>query len=151
MSFHDPENIKDPKKEEVNNLMEPSVDDLEMWLEYQAGQLGTPMWWGELSTVPCIKDRHKFARKVRASFYVPEVHLRASPEWVYTAPPAPWVLDRGAFHPEKLVYQDVRQQPILFRIAYTRFLPHWAEKNNPLKNPDFWPWVEYVRELWQTV
>ena len=61
MSFHNPNNIKDPLKEEVSNSMEPSMDDLEMWLEFQAGQLGTPMWWEELAAVPGIKDRHKFA------------------------------------------------------------------------------------------
>ena len=127
------------------------MDDLEMWLEFQAGQLGTPAWWGELAAVPGIKDRQKFAQKIRVSFYVPEVCLRASPEQVYTAPPAPWVLDRGAFHLEKFAYQDVRQQPILLMIAYTRCLQHWAEKNNLPKNPDVCPWAEWMRELRQTV
>ena len=151
MSFHDPDNVKDPVKEEASNSMEPSVDDLEMWLEFQVGQLGTPTWWGELAAVPGIKDRHKFAQKIRASFYVPEVCLRASPEQVYTAPPAPQVLDRGTFHPEKFAYQDVRQQPILLMIAYARCLQHWVEKHNLPKNPDFCPWVECMRELQQTV
>ena len=109
VSFHDPDNIKDPVKEEASNLTEPSVDDLETWLEFQAGQLGTPAWWEELGAVPGIEDRHKFIWKIRASFYVPEVCLRVSPDQVYTAPPAPWVLDRGAFHLEKFIYQDVRQ------------------------------------------
>ena len=73
------------------------------------------------------------------------------PEWVYTAPPAPWVLDRGTFHPEKFTYQDVRQWPILLMIAYARCLQHWVEKWNLPKNPDFCPWMKCVRELWQTV
>ena len=123
MSFHDPDNIKDPVKEEASNLMEPSMDDLETWLEFQAGQLGTPAWWEELAAVPGIEDRHKFAWKIKASFYVPEVCLRVSLEWVYTAPPAPWVLDRGTFHPEKFAYQDVRQGPNLLMTAYARCLP----------------------------
>ena len=89
VSFHDPPNMKDPVKEEASSWMEPSVDDLETWLEFQAGQLGTPMWWEELAAVPDIEDRHKFARKIRASFYVPDICLRVSPEQVYTAPPAP--------------------------------------------------------------
>ena len=59
-----------------NLLAEPSVNDLEMWLEYQARQLGTPMWWGELEAIPGIADLHKFAQKIRASFYVPEVWSR---------------------------------------------------------------------------
>ena len=46
VSFYDPGNVKDPVKGETSNVMEPSMDDLEMWLEFQAGQLGTPAWWG---------------------------------------------------------------------------------------------------------
>ena len=61
MSFHDPDDIRDPRKEEASCLMEPSVDDLEMWLEFQAGQLGTLAWWEELGAMPGIEDRHKFA------------------------------------------------------------------------------------------
>ena len=44
VSFHDPANVKEPVKEEASSSTEPSVDDLETWLEYQAGQLGTPTW-----------------------------------------------------------------------------------------------------------
>ena len=46
MSFHDPGNMKDPVKGETSNATEPSMDDLETWLEFQVGQLGTPVWWG---------------------------------------------------------------------------------------------------------
>ena len=97
------------------------------------------------------EDRHKFAWKIRVSFYVPEVRLRVSPEWVYTTPPAPQVLDRGTFHPEKFTYQDMRQWLVLHTIAYARCLQHWVEKHNPPKNLDSCPWVECVRELWQTI
>ena len=41
--------------------MEPSVNNLEMWLEFQAKQLGTPAWWKELGAVPGIEDGCKFA------------------------------------------------------------------------------------------
>ena len=138
-------------KVEVSCLTEPSVDDLEMWLEFQAGKLGTPMWWEELGAVPGIEDRHKFVWKIRASFYVPEVQLRASLERGYTAPLAPWILNRGTFHLEKFAYQDVRQWPVLLTIAYARCLQHWAERHNPPRNPDFCPWAECVRELQQTM
>ena len=37
---------------------EPSINDLELWLECQAEQLGTPMWWGELEAVLGITDPH---------------------------------------------------------------------------------------------
>ena len=115
------------------------MDDLEMWLEFQAGQLGTPIWWEELGAVPGIEDRHKFMWKIRASFYVPEVWLRASPECGYTAPLAPWILNRGAFYLERFAYQDIRQQPVLLMIAYVQYLQHWVEKHNLPKNPDFLP------------
>ena len=151
VSFHKPKDIRDPIKEEVSCLMEPSIDDPETWLEFQVGQVGTPTWWEELGAVPGIEDQCKFAQKIRASFYVLEVWLRASPEWGYTAPPAPWILNRGAFHLERFTYQDVRQQPALLTIAYARCLQHWAEKHNLPRNLDFCPWVECVRELWQTV
>ena len=42
VSFHNPNNIRDPVKEEASCLTEPSVDDLETWLEFQAGWLGHP-------------------------------------------------------------------------------------------------------------
>ena len=91
--FHNTNDVNDPMKEEASCLTEPFVDNLETWLEFQAGQLGTPLWWEELRAVPGIEDRHKFAWKIRASFYVLQVWLRASPEWGYTAPPAPrfWI------------------------------------------------------------
>ena len=151
MSFHDPNDIRDPVKEEVSCSTEPSVDDLETWLKFQAGQLGTPAWWEELGAVPGIEDRGKFTQKIRASFYVLEVWLRASLEWGYTAPPVPQILDRGTFHLEKSAYLDVRQWPVLLTIAYARCLQHWEEKQNPPRNLDFCPWAECMRELWQTM
>ena len=143
MSFHDPEDKKDPIKEEASCSTEPSIDDLEMWLEFQAGQLSTPTWWEELGAMPGNEDQHK----IRASFYVPEVWLRASLEQGYTVPLAPQSLNRSTFLPERLTYQDVRQQPALLTIAYARCLQHWAEKHNLPKNQDFYPWPESMREL----
>ena len=72
MSFHVPED-EDLVMEEQNPLAKPSVDELEMWLDYQVRQLGTPMWWGELEAIPGIANLHIFAWKIRASFYVLEV------------------------------------------------------------------------------
>ena len=82
---------------------------------------------------------------------MPEVQLRASLEWGYTAPPSPHMLDRGTYHLEKFAYQDVRQRPVLLTIAYARCLQHWVEKQNLPRNPDFCPWVESMRELHQTM
>ena len=92
VSFHDPED-KDLVMEEQNPLAEPSIDELEMWLDYQARQLGTPMWWGELEAIPGIADLCKFAQKIRASFYILEVRSRMFLEERYSAPPTPHSLN----------------------------------------------------------
>ena len=87
---------------------EPSVSDVETWLEWQANQLGTL----------CLVDRtpshsrhegspQKLAWKIRASFYIPEVRMRTLLEPGYTASPTPRSLNRNAFLPEDLSYQDV--------------------------------------------
>ena len=104
--------------EEENPSVEPSVSDLETWLEYQSTQIGTPMWWKELGAVPGITNQRKFAQKIPASFYIPEVQSRMSPEEGYSVPPAPQSLNRGAYLPDNLTYQDVRWWPTLLTVAY---------------------------------
>ena len=66
-------------------------------------------------------------------------------------PPAPQSLNRGAYLPDKLAYQDVRWQPALLTVVYYWCLQHWAEKCNPLGNPDFGSLAESVRELRQAI
>ena len=66
-------------------------------------------------------------------------------------PPAPQSLNRGAYLPDKLTYQDIRWQPALLTVAYCRCLQHWVEKHNLPGNLDFCPLAESVRELRQTV
>ena len=151
VTFNDPEDEKGPAGEGAGYSTEPSVGDVETWFEFQAQQLGTPTWWEELGAIPGIKDLWKFAQKIRASFYILEVWMRVSLEQGYTVPLAPWSLNRSTFLPEKLMYQDVWQQPALLTIAYAWSLQYWVEKCNPLRNLDFCPLVESVRELWQTV
>ena len=130
---------------------EPSVNNLELWLEHQVEQLGTPTWWGELEAIPGIVDPCKFAWKIHASFYVLEVPSRMSLDQGYSAPPAPRSLNRGAFLPEKLKYQDVRWWPALLTTAYCQCLQHWVEKHNLPKSPDCYPLAESVRELSQAM
>ena len=77
--------------------------------------------------------------------------MRASIEQGYTTPPASWGLNRNAFLPEKLAYQDVQQQPAPLTIAYARSLQYWAEKLSLPRNLDFCPLAESVKELWETV
>ena len=134
-----------------DSLTEPSINDLELWLECQEEQLGTPMWWGELEAIPGITDPCRFAQKICVSFYIPEVQSRMSPGQEYSTPLAPRSLNRGAFLLEKLEYQDVRQWPALLTIAYCWCLQHWAEKRSPPKGPDCHPLAESVRELSQAM
>ena len=89
--------------------VKPTAEDLETWLEHQVGQLGTPTWWRELEAVPDIENPHKFARKIQASFYIPKVQSRMNPGQPFSTPLAPRNLNRGAFYPKGLKYQDVRQ------------------------------------------
>ena len=69
----------------------------------------------------------------------------------YTVPPTPRSLDRNAFLPDKLFYQDMQQQPALLMIAYARKLQYWAEKQSLLRSQNLHPLVESVIELQEAV
>ena len=130
---------------------EPSVSDVEIWLEWQAWQLGTPAWWSELRAIPEVKDLWKLSCKIQASFYIPEVRMRPSLEQGYTAPPASRYLNRNALLLDELSYQDIWQQPTLLTVAYARGLQYWVEKLNPPKSLDLCPLAGSVVELRETV
>ena len=142
---------KDLVMERGDSPTEPSINNLELWLEHQAKQLGTPTWWGELEAILGIMDPCKFTWKICTSFYIPEVWSRTSPGQESSTPPAPRSLNRGAFLPKRLEYQDVRWQLALLTIAYCRCLQHWAERHNLPKSLDFCPLAESVRELSQAM
>ena len=63
VTFSNPEVGKSPEGEEANCSKEPSISDVETWLEWQAWQLSTPTCWVELGAIPGTKDLHKFAQK----------------------------------------------------------------------------------------
>ena len=151
VTFRNPEVETSPKGDVEDYFMEPSVSDVEMWLEWQAWQLGTPTWWTELKAIPGIKDPWKLALKIRASFYIPEVRMRVLLEPEYTAPPAPKSLNKNAFLPDELPYQDMWQQQALLTIAYARSLQYWVEKCSPPKSLDLHPLVGSVVQLRETV
>ena len=116
--------------------MEPSILDVETWLEWQAWKLGTLAWWAELKAILGIRDHQKLARKFRVSFYIPEVRMRTIQEPEYTVPPAPRSLYRNAFLPDELSYQDVRQQPAPLMIAYASSLQYWVEQQQSTEKPE---------------
>ena len=43
------------------SMLEPSIDNYEMWLEWQAHQLDTPKWWKELVAIPNVGDPKRLA------------------------------------------------------------------------------------------
>ena len=54
-------------------LLEPSLKNYELWLEWWACQLDTPHWWAELTAIPEVGDIKKLAWKICTSFDVPVV------------------------------------------------------------------------------
>ena len=128
VSFKEPVEELNSRGSLEDHLPEPSVSDVETWLEWQAKQLGMPTWWPELKAIPGVMDPQKLAHKIQASFYILEVRMRASLGQEYTMPPAPKCLSRNAFLLDELSYQDICQQLTLLTVAYARNLQYWAEK-----------------------
>ena len=54
-------------------LPEPSINNYELWLDWQACQLDTSRWWEELTAIPEEGDLKKLTQKINASFDVPAV------------------------------------------------------------------------------
>ena len=151
VTFRNPKVETSPKRDVKDYSTEPSVLDVETWLEWQAKQLGTPTWWTELKAIPGIQDPWKLAQKIRASFYIPKVRMRTLLEPEYTVPPVLRSLDRNAFLPDELSYQDMWQQLALLMIAYARSLQYWAEKQSLPRSQNLCPLAESVIELWEAV
>ena len=128
VTFRNPKAESSSKRDTRDYSTEASVSDVETWLEWQAKQLGTPTWWMELQAIPGKRDPWKLAQKIRASFYIPEVRIRTLLEPGYTAPHTLRSLDRNAFLPGDLSYQDMQQKLALLMIVYARSLQYCAEK-----------------------
>ena len=97
VNFRNPNAEMSPKRDVEDYSMGPSVLDVEMGLEWKAWHLGTPPWWTELKAFPGIRDPWKLTQKIRASFYIPKVRMRALLEPEYTVPPTQSSLNRNAF------------------------------------------------------
>ena len=149
VTFRNPEAEMSPRRDVGDYSTEPSVLDVEMWLEWQAWQLGTPTWWTELKAIPGIRDPQKLAQKIRASFYIPQVRMRTYRNQNILHPPR--CLDRNVFLPDKLSYRDVWQQLALLMIAYARSLQYWVEKQSLPRSQNLCPLAESVVKLWEAV
>ena len=66
-------------------------------------------------------------------------------------PPASKCLDRNAFLPDELAYQDIRQQTILLTFTYARGLQYLVEELNLPESPDSHPLAGSVAELREMV
>ena len=95
-------------KSRGNCLSEPSIKDVETWIDWQAHQLDMPCWWTELTAIPGVEDPKKLTWKIQASFLIPSVRSQVFPGQGYTAPPAPKYLTQNVFLLDELSsYQDV--------------------------------------------
>ena len=88
-------------------LPEPSIRNVEVWLDLQAHLMDTPHWWVELTAIPEVEYPRKLAQKICASFLIPAVRCETFPGQEYTMPPAPKCLTRGRFIPNDSSYLDV--------------------------------------------
>ena len=77
VTFREPEVELNSEGSVEDYSSEPSVLDVETWLEWQAHQLGIPAWWSELKAILGVNDLQKLTCKIWASFYIPEVGMRA--------------------------------------------------------------------------
>ena len=134
-----------------NYPSEPSIKDVETWLDWQAFQMDMPYWWLELTAIPGVGDPRKLAWKIHASFSIPAVKSKVFLHQGYTVPPAPRCLTWSVFLSDELSYQDMWQQPFLLTLAYAQGLQYWAERLNPPADLDFCPLARSVLDLKERV
>ena len=134
-------------KNRGNYLSEPSIKDIETWLEWQAHQMDMPHWWAELAAILRVEDPKRLAQKICTSFSIPAIRSEAFLGQGYTVPPAPKCMTRNLFLPNDLSYQDIQQQPFILTVAYAQGLQYWAEKFNLPADLDFHPLARSILEL----
>ena len=82
-----------------NYLPEPSIRNIEVWLDWQAHPLDTPHWWLELTAITDVKNPKRLAWKICTSFSILAVRCETFPGQEYTVPPAPNVSPGICFSP----------------------------------------------------
>ena len=107
VTFQELEIEPGPEESRESYPPEPSIKDIETWLDWQACQLDMPCWWTEPTATPGVEDPWKLVQKIHASFLIPEVRSRVFLGQDYTTPPAPKCLTQSMFLPDELSYQDV--------------------------------------------
>ena len=114
---------------------EPAITEFNQWVPWRANRWKIPSWWTELLAVPEVGDHKRLARKVWASFWLPqkmrELRMKEANLQVPLVPPC---LHRQKFMPPaKSIYasRDIREIPQEKVGAYARALKHWVEKIDP--------------------
>ena len=151
VTFQELEVEPDPEESEESYPPEPSIMDIETWLDWGACQLGYAMLVdgtyshprGGRPTETCPEDPGLLLDSWGQKQGLPRARLYCTPATKY--------LNWNMFLLDELSYQDVWQQPFLLTVAYARGLQYWAEKLNPPEDPDFCPLVRSVIELRERV
>ena len=116
------------------SLLEPLINNYEMWLEWQACQVDTPDWWKELVTIPNVGDPKRLAWKICTSFEVPWVRCKTLKDHgEYIVPSVSKCIQQGMFQSDAdshLPYQDYWLKPLCKTLANAQGLQYWAEKAN---------------------
>ena len=133
------------------SLPEPSINNCEVWLEWQAHQVNMPDWWRELVTIPNAGDLKKLVCKICASFEVPQIRCKALKDpGRLSFTPAPKCIQRKMFLPvanSHLPCQEYQLKQPWRTLAYAQALQYWAEKANQLVPNEPWYLVMCVHEL----
>ena len=132
-----------------NYLLEPSIKDVETWLDWQACQLDTLCWWVELTAIPRVEDPKKLAQKIWASFSFQKLEARSS-QAKGIPHPAPKCLTWNVFLLDELSYQDV-MAAFSVNHRFAQGLQYWVERLNLPVDPDFHPLAQSVLELRERV
>ena len=78
---------------------EPSIRNIEVWLDWQAHQLNMPHWWMEITAIPDVEKPKRLAQKICTSFSIRVVRCETFPGQEYTAPLPPNVSPGIYFSP----------------------------------------------------
>ena len=126
---------------------EPSMENYEVWVEWQACCVGMPEWWEELVAIVNVEDHRKLAWKIWASFKIPRVRFEALKVTNdYSTPPAPKCVQRKLFLLALEPRLPCQEQPQK-TLAYAQALQYWAEKTNPTHPGEWHHLARCVQEL----
>ena len=130
---------------------EPSVENYEVWVEWQGHHMHKPDWWEEVVAIPQAEDPWKLTRKVQTSFEIPQVRCKAlQTRNNNSAPLAAKCINRKAFLPVPdpvKPCQDYREGQPWKTLAYTQALQYWVEKANLPSPGGMYLLVRFVQEL----